>query len=98
MNCKSIAVLALYAAASTVRAQLPQGATLLDPDIVWDPISVDSAAISPDGKLIAYVSKGAIWTCDVTSGPPTKLVDLPNTITSFLAAPEYQFALERFGY
>ena len=98
MNRTFITLLALVAAVSTARRELPEGATILDPDIVWDPVSVDSAAISPDRTLIAYVSKGAIWTCSVTSGPPKKLADLPDTITAFLAAPEYRFALERFGY
>jgi hypothetical protein len=89
---------AVCAVASAARAELPQAATLLDPDIIWDPVSVHSAAISPDGKLLAYVSKGAIWVCRVTSGPPTKLIDLPGTITDFLKMPEYQFARDKFSY
>jgi hypothetical protein len=98
MNCKLILLLALFAAATTVRGELPEGATILDPNIVWDPVSVDSAAISPNGAMIAYVSKGAIWMCRVTSGPPTKLTDLPDTITALLAMPENQSAREKFGY
>ena len=82
--------LVLLAAAATARGELPEGATILDQDIVWDPISVDSATISPDGNFIAYVSKGSIWTCSVTSGPPTKLIDIPDTITAFLAMPQGQ--------
>jgi hypothetical protein len=80
-------------------AELPLGATLLDPDLIWDlePDVVSESqdpcfAISPDDKSIAYISKGAIWKCNVSGGPPTKLVDLPNTKTAFLAAPEYRDA------
>jgi hypothetical protein len=79
-------------------AELPKGAAILDPAIVWDPVSVPSFAISPDGKFIAYVSKGAVWVCDVTSGPPTKLSELPNSLTALLAMPENQAAREKFAY
>ncbi len=41
---------------------------------------------------MAYVSKGSLWWCDVTQGPPKKLAELPNTATAFLAMPEYRFA------
>jgi hypothetical protein len=78
-------------------AELPEGATLLDPDIVWDIESnvvserqVPSFAISPDDQSIAYISKGGLWNCNVTSGPPTKLVDLPDTKTAHLASPHYR--------
>ena len=81
-----------------VRAAAPPGATVLDPSILWDPICADSAAVSPDGKWIAYVSKGAIWTCSVTAGPPKKLVDLPSTITDFLTRPENQEARDKFAF
>ena len=73
-----------------LRAEVPSGAIVLDSSIVWDPVCADSFAISPDGKWIAYVSKGAIWICSVTAGPPKKLVDLPDTITDFLSRPENQ--------
>lgn len=85
------------AAMSTASAQLPPGATLLDADIVWDPTSLRGSEVSPDGQFIAYVSRGSLWVCSVTAGPPTKLVDLPNTITDFLAKPEYQEVRERFS-
>lgn len=69
--------------------EIPPNATVLDPDIVWDVANPDSFAVSSDGKQIAYISKGAIWLCGVDVGPPTKLVDLPNTTTSILAEPKY---------
>jgi hypothetical protein len=81
--------------------ELPKGATLLDPDIVWDlePEPDPSSgtrdptfAISPDDKSIAYISKGGVWKCDVTTGLAQKLADLPNTITAMLATPDNRAA------
>jgi hypothetical protein len=66
---------------------LPPGATVLDPDIIWDIANPHSFAISGDGKLLAYISKGSLWSCRVDAGPPSKLADLPNTITAILAEP-----------
>ena len=80
-------------------AALPEGATILDPNLLWDlepdwngatDIQDPVFAISPDDKRIAYISRGAIWSCNVTAGPPTKLVDLPNTKTALLASPDYE--------
>ena len=73
-----------------VTPNLPAGATLLDPDMVWDRQSPDSLALSPDEQWIAYVSQGAIWLCRVTGGPPTKLIDLPNTVTECQSRPSYR--------
>jgi len=75
---------------------LPAGAVVLDDDLIWDPLSVESFAISPDGKQIAYVSRGAIWVCNVDSGPPRKLAEIPNTITHFMADPDYEDVRQRF--
>lgn len=69
------------------RAGLPPGAAVLDRDIVWDVGNPGSFAVSPDGMRIAYISKGAIWSCRVDAGPPSKLAELPNTITAILAQP-----------
>ncbi len=69
---------------------LPSDATVLDSDIVWDVANPDSFAISPDGQQIAYISKGALWVCRVDAGLPTRLAELPNTITAILAEPENQ--------
>lgn len=70
--------------------EFPPGATVLDPDIVWDVANPHSYSISRDGKQIAYISKGALWVCRVDAGPPSKLADLPNTITAILAEPSNQ--------
>lgn len=76
-------------AAGLEAADLPPGATVLDPDIIWDVANPHSFAVSRDGKQIAYISKGAIWLCGVDAGPPAKLADLPNTTTAILAEPKY---------
>lgn len=82
----SVFLLACFPTAA--RAVLPRDATVLDPDIIWDVANPDSFAISPDGQQIAYISKGAVWVSRVDSGPPTRLAELPNTITAILAEPE----------
>lgn len=91
MPCKLFAVTlflaGLWNAAGTRAAALPPGATVLDPDIVWDVANPHSFAISTDGKRIAYISKGSLWSCQVDAGAPSKLADLPNTITAILAEP-----------
>jgi hypothetical protein len=91
MSCKLAAVALLLAGLlSAIRIQadtLPPGATVLDPDIVWDIANPHSFAIAPDGKRIAYMSKGSLCSCRVNAGPPSKLADLPNTITAILAEP-----------
>lgn len=92
------ALLCCLCFASASRAvELPPGATVLDADIIWDLFPKHPSdsprpqnfAISPDGKQIAYVSRGALWRCPIDAGPPIKLVDLPGTMTAYLAAPKY---------
>ena len=94
----SIAI-ALSGVSIAYSADLPQGATLLDPKLLWD-LDPDTThitdhqdpdfAISPDDKVIADISSGAIWKCNVTGGPLVKLVELPNTKTALLAMAEFQ--------
>ena len=91
-----LTVLALMATVGTAHAELPANATLLDPDIVWDISDPDCATISPDGKLVAYISKGAIWICSVNAGPPTRIAELPDTSTAFMAMPKYEVARTNF--
>src|SRR4029079_16518360 len=89
--------IALGMSAIAISAEIPNSATLLDPDIVWDlePDADPSSGtrdtaftISPDDKSIAYISKGAVWECSIIAGPARKLADLPNTTTAALATPE----------
>ncbi len=78
-------------------AAIPTGATILDSHTICDPCLVESVVVSPNGKQIAYVSRGALWLCDVHSGPPTKLADLPNTVSDFLSRPEYEVEREKYA-
>lgn len=76
---------------------MPADANVIDTDLVWDPVSAETATISPDGKQIAYVSRGAIWVSGVAAGPPTRIADLKGTITDYLAQPEYEEVWKRFA-
>lgn len=78
-------------------AAIPTGAKVLDSDIIWDPCLVEGIVPSPDGKHIAYVSRGALWLCGIHAGPPTKLADLPDTVSDFLSRPEYGVERERLA-
>jgi hypothetical protein len=86
-------LLTLLIAATAHAADLPPGATVLDDNLLWDVTDPDTAVVSPDGKQIAYISRGAIWRCSVAAGPPSKLADLPETMTAYLQ--EARFALGR---
>jgi hypothetical protein len=79
------------------RAAIPPDATIFDPDTVWDPCLAEGIVVSPNGKQIAYVSRGALWLCGVRAGPPTKLADLPDTVSDFLSRPEYVVEREKFA-
>jgi hypothetical protein len=78
-------------------AAIPTEATILDADTVWDPCLVDGVVVSPNGKQIVYVSRGALWLCGVHAGPPKKIADLPNTVSDFLSRPEYQSDREKYA-
>jgi len=91
-------IVALIVAASAVVAiAAPPDATILDPDIIWDAGNPKSYALSPDGKQIAYISRGAIWRCSVDAGPPTKLAGIPDTLTDFIQLPKYAAAKNTVG-
>lgn len=84
----------ILAAAMTAGATAaePAAEALLDPDVVADFGEPDSLVVSPDGQWIAYISKGAVWRSSVGGGPPTRLAELPDTITARLDTPEYRNA------
>jgi hypothetical protein len=93
----SLLIFAIFGRAA-LATDLPDGAKVLDPNLLWDlepdtshvtDIQNPAFVISPDDKRIAYISRGSIWSCDVTSGPPTRLVDLPGSKTEILARPEF---------
>jgi hypothetical protein len=65
---------------------LPVGAKILDPDImlyIWP-----YPTISPDGRRVAYISKGYVCLCNVDDPAPRRLSAVPNTWTDLLARPE----------
>jgi hypothetical protein len=78
-------IIALASSVASATAAPLEGAIVLDPDIIWDVANPDAFALSPDGTQIAYISKGAIWCCDVAAGPPVKLADVANSVTDILA-------------
>ena len=95
----AIAILSLASTASAAEVpSLPEGGVLLDGDMVWEMSEPNCFALSPDDKLIAYISRGALWICDVTSGPPKKLADLPDTLTALLNTPEYRVQRADFNW
>jgi hypothetical protein len=96
MNQIWFAFLFVSLGANGALALLPAGPTLLDPDVVWDTVNGESWALSPDRSKVAYISMGSLWICNVASGPPTKIADLPNTATMYMALPEYAFARTSF--
>jgi hypothetical protein len=76
---------------------LPKAASVIDSDLVGDFRTPDSFALSPDRTQIAYISKGALWVSGVAAGPSTKVVELPNTTTAFMATPEFREARRLFN-
>src|ERR1700690_3877269 len=70
--------------------QLPASAKILDPDILFygSPYPV----ISPDGKWVAYISKGFVCVCNVDDPKPRRLSEVPKTWTHVLAQPEFVYA------
>lgn len=71
-------------------AELPSGATVLDPGLMM--YSWPHPLISPDGQWVAYISKGFVCVCNVAAPAPRRLFEVPNTWTHFLAQPEQAHA------
>jgi len=69
-----------------VEQELPLAAKILDPDIIFH--SWPYPTISPDGRWVAYVSKGFVYVCEVANPSPRRLVEVPGSWTHFLARPE----------
>jgi hypothetical protein len=74
---------------------LPAECKILDNDLIMH--SWPYPTISPDGRCIAYISRGNICVVDVAGGDPRRLVELPDTWTEVLARPEYAHAQGNFG-
>ena len=48
--------------------------------------------VSPNGKWVAYISKGFVCVCNIDDPKPQRLSEVPNTWTHVLAEPKYAFA------
>ena len=83
-------VILLWPGAFLKATDLPPSATLLDGEFFcWEKWKEPTIAVSPDGKTIAYVNKGAIWQCQVDGSGSSKLAELKGTIDEFLAKAEF---------
>jgi hypothetical protein len=65
---------------------LPVGAKVLDPDVML--YTWPYPTISPDGRWVAYISKGYFCLSNVDDPSPRRLSAVPNTWTDLLARPE----------
>lgn len=59
--------------------ELPREARVLDPDALL--YANPYPTISPDGKWLAYVSRGYVCVCSVETPEPKKLMGVPNSFT-----------------
>ncbi|HZZ26800.1 MAG TPA: hypothetical protein VFE46_02235 [Pirellulales bacterium] len=80
----------LCVATANAANDLPAWAKVLDPDILF--YSWPYPVVSPDGKWVAYVSKGFVCICNIDDPKPRRLSEVPNTWTHVLAQPEYAYA------
>lgn len=98
LSCRPfVLILGVWLLVSAARGALPAGAVVLDSDVVWDTVNEPNWVLSADGGRIAYLSKGALWQCEVLRGPPTKLADVPRTASAWMAMPEYDYARTNFN-
>ncbi len=67
----------------TAAEALPGGATVLDDATVM--YSRPDAVISPNGQLIAYVSRGWVCVADIKEGTTRRLMEVPDTWTHVFA-------------
>lgn len=84
------ALLLFVSAASIALAEeegAPGGAQIIDADIITD--ELPTSVISPDGRWIAYISKGYICISSITKPSPVRLFEVPKSHTHILAEPSY---------
>jgi hypothetical protein len=65
--------------ATAVTAAVPDGATVLDPNLNTG--DAPFPTISPDGKWIAYVRQGFVCVCNVDEPHPRQVTEVPNSYT-----------------
>lgn len=64
---------------TSAQDDLPPSAIILDPDITF--YSWPYPRISPDGKWVAYVSKGFVCVCNATAPKPRQIMEVPHSYT-----------------
>jgi hypothetical protein len=81
-----VSILLCSTAAFGYAAGLPKSATVLDAGVEFDnrPYSV----ISPNGKWVAYTSKGVVRACSIAEPVPRRLFEASEAVTNALARPE----------
>lgn len=97
--CGALNVLAFTLLAWTPTAwgtPLPDGAVLIDGNVVGDLHGHSMLAVSPDSQHVAYISRGTLWVARADRGPAIKLAELPNTLTETLVSSGY--AAARAGF
>jgi hypothetical protein len=74
---------AVLACASAIAAELPPSAKILDGDLIM--YTRPAPTLSPDGKLVAYVSRGFICVADLEAGQSRRLFEVPGSWTHVFA-------------
>lgn len=72
--------------AATAAEAIPPSATVLDGNLIM--YSHPYPLISPDGKRVAYVSRGFVCVADIETAKSRQLFEVPESWTHFLALPE----------
>jgi hypothetical protein len=93
----TLLVFMLLAAPAARGTTLPEGAVLLDDDVVGDLHRHSMFAVSPNSRRVAYISRGALWVASVDQGPATRAAELPNTLTEALLDSGYAAARTGFN-
>jgi hypothetical protein len=66
---------------------MPASAKMLDDNmLIW---IRPAPLISPDGKWVAYVSRGFVCVCNLEEAKPRRLYEVPGSLTHLMAQPEH---------
>jgi hypothetical protein len=66
---------------------LPPQARVIDPDIIFEEPALTS--ISPDGKWLAYLSKGCVYISSISQPKPIQVFEVPESWSQILAKSPY---------
>ena len=81
-----VSILLCLTAAFGYAGDLPKSATVLDADVELD--NRPYPVISPNGKWVAYTSKGVVRACSIAEPVPRRLFEASEAVTNALARPE----------